>query len=864
MLIALAGLSAADMGTARAAPLGSFLPDGVRYDGAIPTPDVVLGHGLGERPVRHAAMVDYLTRLAAASDRVTVETIGTSHEGRPIQFFVVTSPENHARLDEIRAAHLARLSGAADAPEADADAPLVLWINYGVHGAESSAMDAAIPALYHYAAAQSDAVEAQLRNSVILFTAVFNPDGNVRRIDHVDRFGGTVPVTDPFHIQHDLWIEARTNHYWFDLNRQWLLLTQPESTAWISQWHKWKPNVTNDYHEMGSEATYYFHPGTPTRLNPLIPDEARVLAGRIAAYHARELDEDGTLYFSEELFDNFYIGKGSTYPQVNGSIGFLYEAGAARGGRIETRSGERTYAQNIHRHFRTTLSSVEGALANREGLLAYQRSFFQDAVSSAGTAPVRAWVFSAGADHARAAHFVEMLRGHDIRVHRLARDLRVGEQRFSADSAYVVPVDQPQHVMIRGIFESVTEFEEAVFYDVSGWTMPLAYGLTYAGLGRPSYQTTLLGAEAEADWPVFAAPRSAPYGYVFDWSGYYAPRALARVLEAGILARVAFEPTRVETANAGARPFGRGAIFVPQTGQTVAPAEIAAVMATITAEDGVEVYGVTSGLTPDAGRDLGAARSFRPVAAPSVLLLFGEGLNFYDTGEAWHLLDHRMQMPVTMARPSALARADWSRYTHIILSGGTPRFSEPVLERLHQWIREEGGTVMASGDAAIWAQNTLLMTADEAPTATPDPSEPPAAPQRYDYAELQLRSAEHIIGGTIFASDLDPSHPLGFGYEDRFLATMRRQEEVLTPPYNPVATVARYTDEPLLSGYASARRQAEIANTPMAVAERVGSGTVVLYADNLNFRGTFFGTSKLFLNGLFFAPLIDTPLYEQP
>ncbi len=857
-----AGLLLAVTAPLRAEPLDYFLVDGVSYDGAITTPDDALGHGLGDKPVRYEGMVRYLRGLADQSDRVTVETIGFSHEGRPILFFVVSSPENLARIDEIRQAHLERAASGAGGT----DGPVVTWINYGVHGAESSGMDAAVPTLYHLAAAQGPEIDETLENSVILITAIFNPDGHSRRVDHVERFSATVPVADPFHVQHDLWIEARTNHYWFDLNRQWLLQSQPESKAWLAKWHYWKPNLTADYHEMGSDATYYFHPGTPTRRNPLIPDEARRLAGEIAQYHADFMDSEAKLYFSEELFDNFYIGKGSTYPQINGSVGFLFEAGAARGGVVESIDGDKTYANNIRNHFRTSLTSIQGALDKREELLRFQQTFFRETASLAQNDREKGYVFAAPGDPSRLALFVDLLERHDVRVHALQSRLTVGGNTYEPGEAYAVRLNQPQYRMIKGIFQTADEFEEAIFYDVSGWTLPLAYGLTYnavtSGLFGDSLDTALGDpVDSAADLtPRYGAPPRAPYGYMFDWGPYYAPRALYRLLDADLLVRAAFEPVTVETAG-GPVDFERGAVFVPLENQEMDRDGIHALVSALAAEDGVEVHAVTSGLTPTPGRDLGARGSVQPLNKPTVLLLFDEGLSYYDTGEIWHLLDHRMRIPVVLQRQSDLRRADWSRYTHIMLAGGRVSLSKGTQERLDQWIRE-GGVLIAARQTAQWAQHTFLLS-DKEKEAIAQREDAEAAetdaPERYDYADLSLKSAEHVIGGTIFASDLDISHPLGFGYRKRALASHRNTTLVLERPKNPVATVARYTAEPRLSGYASDRRLGEIAGTPMAIAERHGAGAVVLFADNLAFRGTFLGTNKMLLNALFFAGQVRTP-----
>ncbi|MGF1456120.1 MAG: M14 family zinc carboxypeptidase [Alphaproteobacteria bacterium] len=861
-VLAVLAASVLSLSPARAEPIDYFVIPGVTYDPAIETPDAFFGHGLGDRPIRHSAMVRYIERLANASPRLSVETIGRTHEGRPILLVAATAAENQARLDDLRQAHLDR--------PADPDLPVVTFISYGVHGAESAGMDAVLPTLYHLAAARGPNIDALLKGSIIVAVAILNPDGHTRRIDHVERFGGKVAVSNPDHAQHDLWIGARTNHYGFDLNRQWLLLTQPESQAWTGAWQRWKPHVAADFHEMGTSSTYYFHPGAPTRLNPLIPGRSRELLDKIAGYHRRFMDSEAKLFFSEERFDNYYIGKGSTYPHVQGSIGILFEAGAARGGKIESRNGLRTYADNIRTHFRTSLTTIEGAFGEAETLKEYRRSFIQDTERLARRDETRAYVFDAPGDPVRRAMFVDLLTQHDIRAYRLSRDLAIGEHGFKGGEAVVVPLSQPQYRLIKGIMEPVLEFADPVFYDVSGWTLPLAYGLRHEPLARSTYSAALLGADVrEGETQAPAAPPVARYGYMFDWSHFHAPRALYRLLDAGLLVRAAFVPVTVETSE-GQVDFGRGSIFVPFDRQTVSRETIHALVSELGERDGIPVHAVASGVTPNPGRDLGAPDSFRPLNKPEILLLYteggfrGGGLARYDMGEVWHLLDHRMEIPVTLRDARTLMGVDWSRYSHIIMAGGRMPLDETARKRLQRWVREDGGTLIAARGLAKTVQDLFLKpgSQDQADSGETEPT-PEESADRFDYAELNQRNAEHVIGGAIFGGDLDITHPLGFGYSSREIASQRNTTIVLDAPDNPVATVVRYTDEPLLSGYASEKRVGEIKGTPMMIADRVGAGAVVVMTDNLNFRATFLGTAKLFLNALFFADQIERPRSDE-
>ena len=827
-----------------AEPIAYFGVDGVSYDESVPTPESRFGHGLGEKPVRHDLMVAYLTELSEGSPRITHEVLGYSHEGRPILGFVVTSEDNHARLDEIRARHLARL----DPENEDTDGPAVVWLNYGVHGAESSGMDAAIPVLRHLAAAQGEEIERTLEETVILIVAVFNPDGHARRIDHVYQHMPASEVTNRDHVVHDIWTEARVNHYWLDLNRQWLLLTQPESRAWISFWHRWKPNVSGDYHEMGSpESTYYFHPGEPKRRNPLIPDDVPGFLAQLAKGHRAALDRRDELYYSEEGFDNFYLGKGSTYPSVNGSVGILFEAGAARGGAVEGPTGVRRYAENIRLHFDTSLSTIEGARTHRADLRAYQRAFFEEALTAEESGPA-AYVFTTAGDRARLTEFVQLLQRHDISAEPLRSPLTQGRRTYPAGSSYLVRMRQPQRLLIRGLFERSTAFEENTFYDVSGWTLPLAYDLDYAPLDADALSAAKVGVPRPAQFQPAAAPEKAEYGYLFAWSEYYAPRALGRLLRAGVRARVVTEPKTLLTGGEELNA-DRGSIFVPLSRQETGADDIHALMETIAREDGITVHALSTGDAVGAG-DLGARGSVRSLEAPTILLLFGDGIRRYDAGEVWHLLDLKMRTPVVLRDKADFGGLDLGDYTHLIAPGGA-RFSDAESEEIADWVRA-GGVLIALRDAAVWAEG-VFNDADGEDAAASDDGDTP----RYDYADLDVRNAEHVIGGAIFGADLDITHPIGFGYADRAIAFQKNASHALRTPTNPFATVARYKDAPLLSGYASDRRIGEIQRTPAIIADRYGRGAVVLFADDPVFRATYLGADKLLMNAIYFAKTID-------
>lgn len=889
--IALASLALAALLPAVAAAQYDFreqdaalYPTDVQYDDSIPTPEEFLGRPLGRAPVRHHELVEYIREVASMSDRLTVEVAGYSHERRPILFVVATSAANQSRIDSIRERHIGLTEPSIEETISD-DMPVVTWLNYGVHGAESSGMDAALPTVYYLAAARGPSVDRLLSESVILVTAVFNPDGHAYRVSWLDSFGSEVVNADPNHIEHhyDGYL-ARTNHYGFDLNRQWLSATQPEARAWLTKWHEWRPTVSVDYHEMGSDQTYYFAPGIPTRTHPLIPRDGYELIASVVAPSEEILDSMGRLYFHGDRYDHFFLGKGAGMPMVNGGLGILHEASAARGVEIETPNGIRSYRENILKHFRTSIGNATGAMNNRAALLAYQKRFYDQASDRADDHRVKAYVFDAPGDSARANHFIDLLNLHRIRVHRLGRDITEGGTSYRAGEAWIVPLDQPQHTMIRAMFDRINEFEDTKFYDVSSWTAPLAYGLDHAPLSGRRLNNALLGPEVEAEFAAAPVPDAPAYAYAFEWSEYYAPRALSRVLAAGLYARVALNPFTAQTTR-GDRRLDRGTIVVSFDRQNVPPADIHTIMRQIGAEDFVEVHAITSGRSAVGveGSDVGG-QFFKPLSAPRVLLVAGRGTSWYDAGEVWHLLDHRMQMPVSIKDRARLGEVNLNRYTHLVLPGGDYEMWLPeFVGAIRQWVAK-GGTIIGLRQGADWTRMQVLDYVEPLPgmpfTGQPLPGQTLAdvaapamghgeflgddlsIPERVDYEEKEGRDPLDVIGGAIFAGDLDITHPIGFGYARRDIALHKNTSTVMTRTQNPYSSVVTYATPPLLSGYSSQFNLDALEGSAAVIAERLGEGSVILFADDPNFRATWFGSNKLFLNALFFSRAFD-PLPEH-
>ncbi len=828
-------------------PLDYYLPADTEYDPAIPTPEAFFGFQVGEWHLQHEQLVAYVRELARLSERVRLEEYARSHGNRPLMVLTITAPENHHNLQAIRQQHLA-LSDPERSPGLPlAEMPAVVYMGYSIHGNEASGSNAAPLVAYYLAAAQGAVVEQLLRDAVVLLDPSYNPDGLSRFAHWANMHRGRQLVADPAHREHtEAWPGGRFNHYWFDLNRDWLLAQHPESQGRLRVFHQWKPNLLTDHHEMGGDHTFFFQPGIPSRNNPLTPARTFELTAAIAEHHARALDRLGSLYYTKESFDDFYLGKGSTYPDLNGGVGILFEQASVRGHLQENAHGERSFPFAVRNQVTTSLSTLEAAQELRVELLSHQRDFYTSAVAEAVELPVQGYVFGGANDPARLFHFIELLQAHKIRVHQLTRSVVVEKESFEPGQAWVVPLQQPQQRVVRAVFERRTSFVDSVFYDVSAWTVPLAFDLPYAELAGRAWRRELAGDTlAAATFPTGKLGVAAdPYAYAFGWSGYYAPRALYRILAQGINTYVATRPFEA-TTESGVQSFDFGTILVPVRAQADEADSIRALMTAAAEEDGLQVYALSTGLTPG-GINLGSPR-FAPLTKPEVAIIVGDGVSPTEAGETWHLLDQRYHMAVSLVQQDHLGNADLQRYTTIILSGGT---YEQASKPLAAWVRG-GGTLVASGRAAQWAiQDSMVRV--ELIEAEKDST---FAPRAYETLD-QDRGAE-VIGGAIFATRLDRTHPLGFGYAHDHLSVFRQGQVFLKPADNPYATPLRYASEPLLSGYISTRNVELLAESAGIVVVSVGAGHVVLLADRLNFRGYWYGTNKLFANALFFTPLVD-------
>ena len=834
-----------------AVDLSYYLPNNVKYNPDIPTPKSVIGHEVGEWHVTHDRLVYYMKALAESTDRITLEETGQTYEGRPQLLLTITSPENHKNIEEIRQQHLL-LSDKDKASGVNIEnMPVVIWMGYSIHGNEPSGANASLAVAYHLAAAEGEEIENALKNAVILFDPSYNPDGLNRFATWVNMHKSKTEVSDEnIRELNEVWPGGRTNHYWFDLNRDWLYLQHPESRNRVSKFQEWMPNILTDHHEMGSNSSFFFQPGVLSRNNPNTPIQNFKLTQKIAEYHVEALDGIQSLYFSEEGYDDFYYGKGSTYPDVQGSIGILFEQASSRGHAHDTDNGVLRFPFTIRNHVTTSLSTLKAGLNLKEDLLTFQKDFYAKAGERASSDPVKAIVYGSSNDAARNYHFTEILLQQNIEVYSLAEDFKLEGKSFQKGKSYVVPMNQSQYSLIKGIFSTQTEFEDSLFYDISAWTLPYTFGLPYAELNRINFNSGLLGTKlTEIEFPrgkVYGGEST--YAFAFDWDEYYSPRALYKLLDQDINLKVATNPFTVNTGE-NQHEFTYGSILIPLGIQKKTASEVYSILEEISKEDGVSFYSINSGYAVS-GSDLGS-RNFLKVEKPEIMLMVGDGVRSYEAGEVWHLLDERFNMPVSLVEVKDVNYADLSKYNAIVMvSGSYSDISASGIENLKTWI-EKGNTLILIKSAVSWAKRNGLVNVDFVKNGNDDKD------KTRPYANYSNDRGAKVTGGAIFRAKLDITHPMGYGYRESIIPVFKNSNMLANKYNNPYATPLIYTENPLLSGYVHPENLKKIKGSASILVDNLGRGKVITMIDNPNFRAFWYGTNKLFFNALYFGNIIS-------
>lgn len=811
-----------------------YLPQNTTYNANIPTPESVIGHKVGEWHVTHDKLVSYMQALSKVSDRITIEDRGKTFEGRPLLLLTVTSPENIKNIKNIQSNHI-ELTESGNSRQLNVESmPLVVYQGFSIHGNEPSGANASMLLAYYLAAAEGPEIDELLKNTIILLDPSLNPDG-------LQRFASWVNTNKSENLNsdsndrefHEFSPNGRTNHYWFDMNRDWLPVQLPESRVRIETYRNWMPNILTDHHEMGSNSTFFFQPGVQSRVHPLTPKYNQILTKEIGNYHAKALDKIGSLYYTEERYDDFYYGKGSTYPDINGAVGILFEQASSRGHSQETINGILTFPFTIRNQFTTALSTLEATKEMRVKLLNYQRDFYINVNNENSKNITKAIVFGDEKDKAKTYHLAEILNRHKIKFNKLKTDLKINGVNFKKETSFIIPTNQKNSTLIKAMFEKRTTFTDSLFYDISAWAFPLAFNLDYFELKSDINVGELV---TNLELENGKVTTKSGYAYLMEWNEYYMPKALNKILQKGIRAKVGMKPFSINEEH-----FDYGTILIPVQNQNLSENELYSFLQEVALSSNVTLTGVTTGLTE--GIDLGSTL-FEIIEKPTVAVIVGSKVSSIEAGEIWHLFDQRYQMNITKLDVNYLSQVDFAKYSTIILPSADLNIDEKLINKLKSWV-QNGGVIIGYKDAVKWlSANKFIELAL---------SETKVEAKNITFGQKDDFTGAKEIGGAIFETKLDRSHPINFGFKNDQLPVFKDSQIFIKPDSLSFNNPIKYTSNPLLSGYISKSNLEMLKNTVPFQVKPLGRGRVVVFADNTNLRAFWYGTNKLLMNAVFFA-----------
>ncbi len=835
------------------------------YDAKIPKPEQVLGYRLGERMTVYAEVVNYFKALDAASNRMVLNEYGRTYEHRPLLNVIITSESNHARLEELRQRHLRLADPATPVAEAEQiikNDPVFLSHSYNIHGNEASSTEAAMQVAYRLAAATDAETQRLLDNMVIILYICINPDGRDRYVYWYNSVRRHTTAIHPRDMEHyEEWPNGRSNHYWFDLNRDWVWGVHPETRELTREYQKWMPQVHTDYHEQGYNANYFTMPGTTPR-NKLLPDSYESWSDTFGRANIRVFDQFKINYFTRDAFDFFYPGYGSSYPSVNGAIGMLTEQGGIGAGiAIETDDGTvLTFQQRVFDHYMTSIATIQAALRNKEALLRYSRETWNPANSKS---PVKAYFLpDDGSSYLYDA--IAMLMHHNVKVERTTADVIVAdaknyrtnktERRTFPKGTYVVTANQARHLLINSILERNLVIEDSVMYDMATWSLPLAYNLEVFSTNTAQKIST----EEVKFVPKHAGKVNNPnpqYAYVIEWQQRYAPRALAMLWEKGYRVRAASEPF-----SDGKRRYGAGSLIILRGRNLEKDAEIQKDMEVIAAEAKVIIDGHDTGRMLD-GYDLASTRN-RPVIQPKVALMIEQPFSSLTAGQIYFLFDWELQMPIERIKASILQQtaipkfgsryggANLQDYDVLILPGGgsglNQLFGKDQLDQLKAWV-QAGGVLIATEDAApFFTDDRSKFTKTKLLEVKRDSS---AAASLLSFAERTDFYGKKRVPGTAFNARIDNTHPLAFGMKKELYSL--KFDNLAFKPDPDLQSVGIYNQENLfVAGYANEENQKNIAGNTFAAVLPLGQGKIVFLLDNTQYRMFWRGPMRMMENAV--------------
>jgi zinc carboxypeptidase len=885
------------------------------YDSSIPNPNTIIGFEIGERPVRYSETVEYIKELSRVSGKVDLFEVGETHQGRKLYYLIITSPENKSNIKSIKEniqklADPRKLESETEANRIIEESPAVAMMMYSIHGNESSGTDAAMQLAYQLAAGTDETTKSILGNLIVIIYPMENPDGRERFNNQLQSWSGKIKTYDTQSYPHSgVWPSARTNHYHFDLNRDWFILSQPESRSRVKVLLEWNPQLVVDAHEMGSFSTFLFNPPREP-INPNLHKKIKKWWTHFAAEQSAEFDKYGWSYYTGEWLEEWYPGFGSSYPSYHGAISILYEQARTSGLSVKQPAGTvLTFRESVHHQFISSLANLKTTASKKEEILNDFYSIKKEALNKSLRENSEAFIINNDGNQSRINKLAEVLTYQGIDVFKTeenftATDMKDNQGKKTAvikleSGSLIIPVKQPAQNLIWAILEfdvrmdnnflksereSLIKGEGTRLYEVSAWSMSMAYGLKAYISGKiPSVKKHKFVNQKLTEGKIVKA--NPAFGYLINYNDDNAVRLLINLLEKGLKVRTAEKKFSVE-----GKFFERGTLLLRKNEND---SELEKHLTNAAEEFGINIYGVNTALS-QTGSDLGGGY-FTLLHNPRTAILVGNSINLYNFGATWFTLDNEYGLKTSLLRIENLRRYDLRKYNVIILPavwGGKSALMNMLTKsgtkKLKDWMND-GGTLISIGSSSAaladtsskfskvslrrqalnkledysramkneYSKNVTIDSLEIWEGTSETISTTKATNDKVDLNLLKEKDANKIKfmpRGTILNVDLNEESWLTYGVGSSVPAILYSNYSLLSK--TPVQTIVRFADEKniRLSGLIWKEAKERLANTAYLTREKIGNGQLILFAGEPNFRAYFHGTTRLLLNAILFGP----------
>ncbi|WP_316797092.1 M14 family metallopeptidase [Pedobacter agri] len=807
----------------------------------IKSPDEFLGYELSSHFTPHHKVVDYFKQTASSSPKnIKLIEYGKTNEGRPLIVVAISSPENIARLEQIRSNNLKLATGTDNTVDIKSQ-PAMVWLSYNVHGNEANSTETAMKMLYTLSSGQNTQANLWLKNTVVVIDPCLNPDGRDRYVNYFNSVVGKTPNSDPTSREHiEPWPGGRPNHYYFDLNRDWAWQTQIESKQRLALYNEWMPQVHVDFHEQSYNEPYYFAPAAEPVHQDITPWQRsfQVVVGK---NNAKYFDAEGWQYFTKERFDLLYPSYGDTYPLYNGAIGMTYEQGGIRAGlSVVTNDGDTlTLKDRIAHHFTTGMSTVEVSSQNQARLLEEYKKYFQQELSST-PGVYKTYIIKAN-NLSRQKKLAELLTKNKIQFAYGADKNGRGydydtqkEESFTVDrNDLIVNVQQPRAVLANVLLEPQTFVADSNTYDITAWALPYVYGLkAYASKESFKGKYTDLAIADQTSNDI-----DKPLAWLFAWGAAEDTQVLSALQKENIKVRQADQAFTV-----AGRDYPAGTLIVLRTENEKLVKDLKTKVLTTAKKFDKPVRGITSGFV-EKGKDFGS-NVYPILKQPKVAIVSGNEVSSLAFGEAWFYLEHDLNLSPSIINAKDINNLDINKVNTLILPDGS--YSAFIGDGLTSWLNK-GGKLILMEDAIESVidkkgfdlkKKELVAKKDEKPE-----------PSKLLFKNKDKDDFEFAIPGAIYKVNLDSSHPFSYGL-GKFYYTLKTDRKIYEP-FTKGWNVGQLADKSLMAGVVGKKVREELKSGLLIGVQDFGKGQVVYLANDPLFRNFWEGGKTLFGNILF-------------